>query len=329
MSEAPPKFKTLSRLRQTAGLRRLFAETRLHAADLVLPVFFAEQDSDAGPIEALPGVSRHTISEAGDIARRAHDAGIGGVIAFGVPANKDAQGTAASTADGATANALRAMRAAAPDLALMADVCLCQYTDHGHCTIFDGTTRNLPATLDRYAEAAVTYAEAGADVVAPSGMIDGQVAAIRAGLDRANHAHTALLSYAVKHASAWYGPFRDAAGSTPAFGDRRTHQMPAGNAREAIREALQDEAEGADALMVKPAGTNLDTLARLTDASDLPLAAYQVSGEYASIRHLAAASGDSERDLLLESLMAIRRAGASVILTYGALDAAGWLANQA
>ncbi|MFN2316215.1 MAG: porphobilinogen synthase, partial [Gemmatimonadales bacterium] len=273
------------------------------------------------------------------VARTLEAAGVGGVILFGIPRSKDAEGSGAWAADGGVQQAVAALKAAAPSLVVMTDVCLCEYTDHGHCGLVNGTGRHddpgLPAgyvlndpTLDLLARIAVSHARAGADVVAPSGMLDGMVGAIRTGLDAAGYGHLPLLSYSVKYASAFYGPFRDAADGAPQFGDRSTHQMDPGNAREAMREHALDLAEGADGLMVKPALAYLDIIKATRDRyPEMPLAAYNVSGEYAMVKAAAANGWLDERRVTLEILTAIRRAGADMILTYHALDAARWLAE--
>lgn len=318
------------RLRRTAALRRLVAETRLHPADLVLPLFVKEGIAQPQPVGSMPGVWQHTPDSLRGAATEAVEAGVGGLILFGIPAVKDAQGSGADAADGVVQEALRTLRSDLGDATvLMADLCLCEYTDHGHCGPLtssgpDATVDN-DATLVRYASVAVAQAAAGADVIAPSGMMDGQVAVIREALDAAGHADRAVLAYAAKYASAFYGPFRDAAESTPAFGDRRSYQMDPANADEALREVFADLEQGADAVMVKPAGPYLDIVRRVTDAVDVPVAAYQVSGEYAMVE-AAAANGWIDRErAVLESLLAIRRAGAQTVLTYWATEAAGWL----
>jgi porphobilinogen synthase len=312
------------RLRRTAALRRLVAETSLRPADLVLPLFVKEGLTEPVAVTSMPGVFQHTRESLRKAAASAVKAGVGGLILFGVPADKDDTGSAASDPDGITQAALRDLVAEVGDSAvLIGDVCLCEYTAHGHCgpLLADGSVDN-DAAVARYAEVAVAQAEAGAHVVAPSGMQDGQVAAIRSALDVAGFADVAVLSYAAKYASAYYGPFRDAAESTPAVGDRRGYQMDPANAHEALREVRLDLAEGADMVMVKPAGPYLDVLTRVADAVDVPVAAYQVSGEYAAIE-AAAANGWLDRDRAhLEALVGIKRAGASFILTYAATSLA-------
>ncbi len=316
------------RLRRTAALRRLVAETTLQPADLVLPLFVKEGLTEPVEVASMPGVFQHTRDSLRKAAASAVEAGVGGLILFGVPADKDDVGSAASDPDGITQAALRDLVAEVGDAAvLIGDVCLCEYTAHGHCgpLLADGSVDN-DAAVARYAQVAVAQAEAGAHVVAPSGMQDGQVAAIRAALDSAGFADVAVLSYAAKYASAYYGPFRDAAESTPAVGDRRGYQMDPANADEALREVALDLAEGADMVMVKPAGPYLDVLTRVAEMVDVPVAAYQVSGEYAAIE-AAAANGWLDRERAhLEALTGIKRAGASFILTYAATSLAPRLA---
>jgi porphobilinogen synthase len=315
------------RLRRTAALRALIRETRLEPASLILPMFVVTGDGRREPVATFPGVAHLSADLAVAEALRGAARGIGGVLLFGLPDTKDAIGSSAWDDGGPVQVATRAIRAAAPGLVIATDVCLCQYTDHGHCGVLtgDGTIAN-DETLPLLARVAVSHARAGADLVAPSDMMDGRVGAIRAALDDAGFAESvAILSYSSKFASAFYGPFRDAAHSTPRRGDRTTYQMDPANAREALRESLLDEAEGADMLMVKPAGPYLDVLARVVEQTDLPVAAYQVSGEHAALRFAAANGALDLRAATLESLLAIRRAGASAIMTYSAIDAAEWL----
>ncbi len=307
----------LRRLRRTPALRSLVRETSLSLENIVMPLFVAPQ-----PLrnDRLPGMSRHTIDGLLHECEELSRLGIPGVILFGIPEEKDDEGTGAWIADGIVQQALRAVKARFPELLVMTDVCLCEYTSHGHCGVLHGHEIDNDASLERIVRTAVSHAEAGADVVCPSDMMDGRVGAIRAALP-----DTPIISYAAKYASAFYGPFREAAGSTPSFGDRRSYQMDFANHREALRECELDIAEGADMLMVKPALAYLDVLRSMRDRFDLPLAAYNVSGEYAMIR-AAAASGDlDERGAVLESLTAMRRAGADVIFTYWAKELAAWL----
>ncbi|WP_034356665.1 porphobilinogen synthase [Deinococcus phoenicis] len=318
------------RLRRTAGLRALMREVTLAPQHFIHPVFVHEQDGEV-PITTMPGVSRHSVAGAVEQARTARDLGIPSVILFGIPDYKDPRGSQAYAGDGVIQRAAAAIKAALPDLTVIADTCLCEYTDHGHCgplcqTADGDWTVDNDAALDLLAQTAVSQARAGADVVAPSAMMDGQVGAIRTALDAAGFSHVPVMSYAVKYASAYYGPFRDAAGSAPSVGNRASYQMdPAGGEREALREARLDVAQGADYLMVKPALAYLDMLRLLRDTFDLPLVAYNVSGEYALIKAAAQAGYMDERRTVLETLTGMRRAGADAIITYHALDAARWL----
>jgi porphobilinogen synthase len=277
----------------------------------------------------MPGHAQRTVDRLGGELDALAGVGVRSVLLFGIPETKDAEGSGAWSPTGPVPRAIAAIKRRNDSLTVIADVCLCEYTSHGHCGLLDEATHAVAndATLPLLAQAAVAYADAGADVVAPSAMMDGQVAAIRAALDDAGHADVAILAYAVKYASAFYGPFRDAAESAPAFGDRRAYQMQPGNAREALREARLDEDEGADMLMVKPAGPYLDIIHRVRQATDLPLAAYQVSGEYAMLKAAAERGWIDERRAAMESLIGIRRAGADLVITYYAKDAASWLAE--
>ncbi|MBM4242582.1 MAG: porphobilinogen synthase [Deltaproteobacteria bacterium] len=310
------------RLRATDRLRRIVRETRLAPEQLVLPLFVVPGRGKALDVPSMPGVRQWSVDRVAEEAGRAFDAGVRSVILFGVPEAKDASGSHAWREDGIVQQALRALRTALPELTLITDVCLCEYTDHGHCGVLDGQSVANDPTLALLAKEAVSHARAGADVVAPSDMMDGRVAAIRSALDAAGFAGTPILSYAVKYASGLYGPFRDAAQSTPAFGDRRSYQMDPANVREALRELALDLEEGADMVMVKPALSNLDVLAAVRAACHVPVAAYQVSGEYAMIKAAAANGWIDEARVVDETLIAIRRAGADIILTYFAIDAA-------
>ncbi len=328
------------RLRRTPAIRRLVAETTLEPSDFVLPVFVKEGISEPRPIGSMPGVLQHTRDSLRKAAAEAADAGAGGIIVFGVPAAKDARGSDADDEKGISQVALADLRAeVGDDLVVMADLCLCEYTDHGHCGILTqegsaGPRGDDPPhppvnyviandeTLNRYASTAVAQARAGAHMVAPSGMMDGQVAAIRAALDNAGYPDVGICAYAVKYASAFYGPFREAAEGAPKFGDRGSHQQDPRNATESVREARLDVAEGADMVMVKPALAYLDIIRRVADAVPVPVAAYQVSGEFA-MAEAAAANGWLDRErIIIETLTGIRRAGAGVILTYWATEAA-------
>ena len=310
------------RLRGTKALRAMVAETALRPAELVLPVFIKEGIADPQQISSMPGVVQHTRESLRKAAADAVQAGVGGIIVFGVPADKDGLGSAADDPEGISQVAISDIRAeVGDDLVVMADLCLCEYTDHGHCGVVtdEGEVDN-DATLDRYASIAVAQAQAGAHMVAPSGMMDGQVGAIRKALDRAGFKNTPICAYSAKYASAFYGPFREAAEGAPKFGDRATHQQDPATVMEAVKEVELDLAEGADMVMVKPALSYLDVIRRVADAVRVPVAAYQVSGEFAMIE-AAAANGWVDRDkAVMETLTAIRRAGAGVILTYWASE---------
>jgi porphobilinogen synthase len=314
------------RLRRSAALRDLVREHRLAPSDLIQPLFVVHGSRVEREIASMPGIRHLSADEALEReADRLTRLGISGVILFGIPAVKDDVGSENFSADGIVQRALRRLRARFPDLLLVTDVCCCEYTSHGHCGILAGDSVDNDATLEILAKVAVSHARAGADVLAPSGMMDGMVRAIRVALDGAGFQDRAILSYAVKYASAFYGPFRVAAESAPAFGDRRGYQMDPGNLREALREAALDEAEGADLLMVKPALAYLDVVRAVRERTSLPLLTYNVSGEYAMVKAAAARGWIDERRVVLESLLAMRRAGADAIITYHAADAAGWL----
>ena len=315
----------LRRLRRTGALRDLVRETDLVASRFIAPLFVA---SRGGPIEAMPGVSRLTISGAVDAAGELDALGVGGLMLFGIPDHKDAEGSGAWDDEGAVQLAVRAIKAAHPELVVVTDVCLCEYTSHGHCGVVrdDGQVDN-DASLELLARTATSHARAGADMVAPSDMMDGRVGALRAELDAEGYSELPILAYAAKFASAFYGPFREAAGSTPSFGDRRGYQLDPANAREALRETELDIGEGADIVMVKPALPYLDVIAAVRAMTRLPVAAYNVSGEYAMLKAAVAAGAFDERPAVLETLTAIRRAGADLIVTYHAADAARWLAQ--
>ena len=316
----------LRRLRRTGMLRELVRESELDARRLVYPMFVALGLEGREPIESMPGVDRLSISHAVQEAGEAAALGLPAVLLFGIPAAKDAEGSGAWDDEGVVQLATRAIKEAHPDLLVIADVCLCEYTDHGHCGLLraDGSVDN-DASLELLARTAVSLARAGADVVAPSDMMDGRVGFIRDALDEEGLADTPIIAYSAKFASAFYGPFREAAGSAPAFGDRRAYQLDPANAREAVREARLDVEEGADAVMVKPALPYLDVIRRVREATDLPVVAYNVSGEYAMIKAAAAAGYLDERAAVLEALLGIRRAGADVVITYHAKDVARWL----
>ncbi len=316
------------RLRRTPGLRGLVRETRLHPDMLVQPLFVRPGHEVREEIGAMPGQFRLSPDELPAEARRLRKAGVRAVLLFGLPQSKNEEGSGAWTDDGIVQQALRTLRAADPGLTLIADVCLCEYTSHGHCGVLRGDSIDNDATLPLLARTAVSLGEAGADIVAPSAMMDGQVAVIRAALDDTGHEQIAILAYAAKHASAFYGPFREAADSAPQRGGRKSYQMDPANGREALREIDADVAEGADMILVKPALPGLDLVAAARARTNLPIAAYQVSGEYASIVAAAQNGWLDRRAAAVESLTAIGRAGADVIVTYFAAEAAGWLRDE-
>ncbi len=316
------------RLRQCDALRRLVRQTRVRADDLVWPLFVRAGRNAREPIDSLPGQYRYSPDTAAGVCAEAYALGVPAVLLFGLPERKADDGAPAWDARGPVATALRNIKSAVPDLLLITDVCLCAYTAHGHCGLVENGAILNDATLDNLARVALCHAGAGADIVAPSDMMDGRVGAIRKALDGNGFVETAILSYAVKYASAFYGPFRDAAGSAPGFGDRKSYQMDPANATEALREARLDIAEGADMLMVKPALAYLDVIGRVRAATDVPLAAYNVSGEYAMVKAAAARGWLEEKAAVLEKLTAMRRAGADILITYHALDAARWLQDD-
>jgi porphobilinogen synthase len=325
----PHVITRLRRLRRTPALRALVREHEVLPRNLILPLFVTEVESEPTEIHSMPGVKRWPVDHVNDIASEAVGAGVGAVLLFGIPAEKDARGSQADAEEGIVQQGVRALRSGGFEGVVITDVCLCEYTDHGHCGLLDdaGTVLNDP-TLERLADTAVSHVKAGADMVAPSAMMDGQVAAIRDGLDAAGYESTPIMSYSAKYASSFYGPFRDAADGAPKFGDRRSHQMDPGNGREAEREHAVDADEGADILMVKPGLAYLDIVRRTREAfPDYPLAAYNVSGEYSMVKAAAARGWIDERSVVLETLMAFKRAGADLVLTYHALDAARWLTS--
>jgi len=324
MADLPRPRVRPRRLRRTAAIRALVRETSVDADRLVQPLFVREDSRTDPAIPSMPGISRLTIDEAASEAEELAALGIPAVILFGLPAEKDPLGHGAYDDRGVVPEAVRAIKSAAPDLVVMSDVCLCQYTDHGHCGVVrDGRIDN-DASVELLAKTAVSQARAGADLVAPSAMMDGQVAAIRAALDREGLGETAILAYAAKHASAFYGPFREAADSVPRFSDRRTYQKDPANLRESLREIALDLEEGADIVMVKPALAYLDVIRAARERFDAPLAAYSVSGEYSLIKAAAERGWVDERSVVEETITAIRRAGADLILTYHAKDFARW-----
>jgi porphobilinogen synthase len=312
----------LRRLRRSDRLRALVRETRLDLDDFVLPLFVGPATE---PNPELPALGRFSVDDLAAEAEEAARLGVRAVLLFGIPDEKDAEGSGAWDDDGVIQRALRALREGSPGLVLLTDVCLCEYTSHGHCGVLEGDEVDNDATLELLARTAVSHAAAGADAVCPSDMMDGRVAAIRAALDEDGHGELPIVSYAAKYASAFYGPFREAADSTPAFGDRRGYQLDPANVREALRECELDVAEGADALLVKPALPNLDVLRAVRERFDLPIGAYNVSGEYAMLKAAGARGWLDERQSALESLTAIKRAGADLVVSYWTKELAGWL----
>ncbi|MEE9208454.1 MAG: porphobilinogen synthase [Gemmatimonadota bacterium] len=320
------------RLRGTAAMRDLVRETTLTASDLIYPLFVSEVASEPVAIESMPGVMQWPVSQVADHAAAAAELGIRAVLLFGIPSAKDPVGTGADAENGVVQQAIRAIRERTPELVVVSDVCLCEYTDHGHCGLLGGPETDPvvlnDATLPRLVSSAVSHARAGADVVAPSAMLDGMVGAIRAGLDESGFQDTAILSYSAKYASAFYGPFRDAAEGAPRFGDRRSHQMDPANTREALRENELDVLEGADMLMVKPALAYLDVVRQTREQfPEVPLAAYNVSGEYAMVKAAAERGWLEEERVVMEILTGMKRAGADLVITYHAVDAARWMAR--
>ena len=316
------------RLRRSEALRRMIRETVLTTDDLILPLFTVSGKKVKTPIASMPGVFQLSIDNLIPVVKEAGELGIPAVMIFGIPDKKDPLGTEAYRKDGIVQQAVRAVKDKMPDLAVITDVCLCQYTDHGHCGFVDGSHIDNDATLDLLARTALSHARAGADMVAPSDMMDGRVAEIREMLDENGFSHTPIMSYAAKYCSAYYGPFREAAHSAPGFGDRRTYQMDPANALEAVREATLDIEEGADIIMVKPALAYLDIISRIREEIDLPMAAYNVSGEYAMIKAAHQMGWLDGEKVMMESLTAIKRAGADTILTYFALEAARVLSTK-
>ncbi|OFW18182.1 MAG: delta-aminolevulinic acid dehydratase [Acidobacteria bacterium RIFCSPLOWO2_12_FULL_66_10] len=312
----------LRRLRRTETMRALVRETRLSPDMFMLPLFVCEGEGVRREVPSMPGVFNLSVDQAVKEIERAKADGVNSVILFGLPERKDAVGSSAYDPQAPVQSAIRAIKRAVPGVLVATDVCLCEYTDHGHCGIVVGEEIVNDPTVDQIVRAAVSHAAAGADIVAPSDMMDGRVGAIRQALDKGGHENTVIMAYAAKYCSAFYGPFRDAAGSAPQFGDRRSHQMDPSNAAEALREVEQDIAEGADIVMVKPAVTYLDVIRRVKDAFQYPTAAYHVSGEYAMLKAAARNGWIDERRAMLETLTSIHRAGADIILTYYARDAA-------
>ena len=315
----------LRRLRKTAAIRDMVRENHVRVEELIYPIFAMDGEDKVVPVPSMPGICQYALDRLPEELDRVAAAGIRAILLFGIPAHKDECGSAAYDEDGIVPRAIRAIKAKYPDLVVIADVCLCEYTSHGHCGLVkDGRILN-DETLPLLAKASVTYAKAGADIVAPSDMMDGRVGAIRAALDEAGFVETPIMSYAAKFASAYYGPFRDAAQSAPQFGDRKTYQMDPANGREALREVAADIEEGADLIIAKPAMAYLDVLAATARTFNIPVVAYNVSGEYAMVKAAAAQGWIDERRIVMENLVGMKRAGAKAIITYHALDAARWL----
>lgn len=312
------------RLRSDERIRSMMRETRLHRKDFIYPLFVIEGENIKNPVESMPGIYQYSIDRLPEILELVKAAGIGGIMLFGIPQHKDPQGSQAYAKDGITQRAVRFIRKHYPEIYIVVDVCLCEYTSHGHCGMVSGTEILNDETLPLLAKMAMSLVEAGADMVAPSDMMDGRVAAIRSALDKAGFAQTPIMAYSAKFASAYYGPFRDAAHSAPGFGDRKSYQMDFANGREALRELASDIDEGADIVMVKPALAYLDVLKEAALSFDIPLAVYNVSGEYAMVKAAAANGWIDEKRIVMENLTAMKRAGAKILITYHALDAANW-----
>ena len=313
------------RLRRDERIRSMMQETRLHPKNFIYPVFVIEGEKIKNPVASMPGVFQYSVDRLDEILEQVKEAAIGGIMLFGIPQHKDPQGSQAYATDGVTQRAVRFIKEHYPEIYIVVDVCLCEYTSHGHCGMVCGNEILNDETLPYLVEMAVSLVEAGADMVAPSDMMDGRIAAIREGLDEAGFTQVPIMAYSAKFASAYYGPFREAAHSAPGFGDRRSYQMDCANGQEALREIGADIEEGADIVMVKPALAYLDVLREAALTFDLPLAVYNVSGEYAMVKAAAANGWIDERRIVMENLMAMKRAGARVIITYHALDAVRWI----
>lgn len=313
------------RLRRDERIRSMMRETRLHPKDLLYPIFVTEGENVRNPVASMPGIYQYSVDRLDEILEQVKEAAIGGIMLFGIPKHKDPEGSQAYAADGVTQRAVRFLKEKYPEIYVVVDVCLCEYTSHGHCGMVCGEEILNDETLPYLVKMAVSLVKAGADMVAPSDMMDGRVAAIRDGLDRAGFAQAPIMAYSAKFASAYYGPFREAAHSAPGFGDRRSYQMDCANGQEALREIAADIEEGADIVMIKPALAYLDVLKEAALRFDMPLAVYNVSGEYAMVKAAAANGWIDERRIVTENLTAMKRAGAKIIITYHALDAARWI----
>ena len=318
-------MRRFRRLRATPAMRKMVRETRLSAADMIYPIFVEEGEGLTAPVDSMPTVYRYSIDRLEEILPQIAESGIAGLLIFGVPKHKDEFATEAYCDEGVTQQAIRYIKKNYPELIVIADVCLCEYTSHGHCGVICGDKILNDETLPLLSKMAVSMAKAGADIIAPSDMMDGRVAAIRAALDENGYIDVPIMSYSAKFASGYYSPFRDAADSAPSFGDRKTYQMDPANRREALREIADDIEEGADMVMVKPALPYLDILREARDMTDLPLAAYNVSGEFSMVKAAAKLGWIDEKRIVMENMTAIKRAGADIIITYHALDAAKWL----
>lgn len=318
-------MRRFRRLRATPAMRKMVRETRLSAADMIYPIFVEEGEGLTAPVDSMPTVYRYSIDRLEEILPQIAESGIAGLLIFGVPKHKDEFATEAYCDEGVTQQAIRYIKKNYPELIVIADVCLCEYTSHGHCGVICGEKILNDETLPLLSKMAVSMAKAGADIIAPSDMMDGRVAAIRATLDESGYMDVPIMSYSAKFASGYYSPFRDAADSAPSFGDRKTYQMDPANRREALREIADDIEEGADMVMVKPALPYLDILREARDMTDLPLAAYNVSGEFSMVKAAAKLGWIDEKRIVMENMTAIKRAGADIIITYHALDAAKWL----
>lgn len=321
-------MRRMRRLRSSGAMRSLVQETRIHKQQLVYPMFVTEGENVKNPVASMPGIFQYSIDRLEELCEEIKKKGVRNLLIFGIPAHKDERGSQAYARDGITQRAIRYLKGQYPEFLVIADVCLCEYTSHGHCGLVDGCRILNDETLPLLTEMSVSLAQAGADVIAPSDMMDGRVAAIRRGLDAAGYVDTPILSYSAKYASGYYGPFREAAHSAPGFGDRKTYQMDPPNVREALREMEADIEEGADMLMVKPGLAYLDVLRAASERFDYPMAVYNVSGEYAMVKAAAAQGWIDERRIVMENMLAMKRAGADIIITYHALDVAGWLEDE-
>lgn len=318
-------MKRMRRLRSSEAMRTLVRETRISAEELVYPVFVIEGENIKSPVDSMPGIYQYSIDRLKEECDRVRESGVRNLLLFGVPAHKDEVGSQAYAQDGITQRAIRYLKEAYPEFLIIADVCLCEYTSHGHCGLVDGCHILNDETLPLLGRMAVSLAEAGADIIAPSDMMDGRVAAIRKALDEAGYQDTPIMSYSAKYASGYYAPFRDAAHSAPGFGDRKTYQMDCANGREALRELQDDIDEGADILMVKPGLAYLDVLHAARERFEYPIAVYNVSGEYAMVKAAALNGWIDEKRIVMENMLAMKRAGADIIITYHAIDVANWL----